>query len=211
LPGIDADGKNIFSSADHMGHFFEYEYDEQVPFIEEPVVYVANYKSLAREEIIALLRKKRVWAAGTKTWFELSKKGIWVEGSADALGLDFLEPVWPMPLVEINKEQVCVLTHREGEANWKEQGWTTASTYSLKQKENPIIEEAIRQADIIFWTSFRQYELYKHALKKELTHACPFGETAVLLRKSGLNPVIFPTIKAFQQWRKIFSPSRNAA
>ena len=70
----------------------------------EPVVYVANYKAVEQKEIIEQLKAKRVWAAGTKTWFELAKKGIWVEGCADAFGLEFLQTAWQMPLFNISKE-----------------------------------------------------------------------------------------------------------
>jgi hydroxymethylbilane synthase len=211
LPEMEVEGKVIFSSTDFMGNFFAYEYAQVIPEIKEPVVYVANYKVIGAKNIIGPLKTKRIWAAGTKTWLELAKKGIWVEGSADALGLDFLEPLWGMQLLGIDKKDICILTHREGEANWKEQGWTTASTYSLRQKPIKEIKEALEKADIVFWTGFRQYELYKEVLKKAIVHACPSGETSILLKKAGLDPVVFPTIKAFQQWRKTISRSRNAA
>jgi hypothetical protein len=32
-------------------------------------------------------------------------------------------------------------------------------------------------------------------------HVCPAGKTAKLLIGEGLQPIIFPTIKAFNDWR----------
>ena len=75
------------------------------------------------------------------------------------------------------------------------------------QKEE--LAKQIAEAEIIFWTSFQQYELYKNVLKENVQHVCPSGETAVLLRAAGIEPIVFPNIKAFQQWKKTFIPSHN--
>jgi hypothetical protein len=32
-------------------------------------------------------------------------------------------------------------------------------------------------------------------------HVCPAGKTAKLLSAAGVQPIIFPTIKAFNDWR----------
>jgi hypothetical protein len=37
-------------------------------------------------------------------------------------------------------------------------------------------------------------------------HICPYGETAEQFKAAGINPVIFPNIKAFQQWRQTSIP-----
>ena len=148
---------------------------------------------------------KRVWAAGTKTWYELAKQGIWVEGCADAFGLEFLEKAWAMPLFNIQKEDVHIITNENGATNWQKKGWKASSTYSTNSQQKPELAKQIAEADIIFWTSFQQYELYKNVLKENVQHVCPSGETAVLLRAAGIEPVVFPNIKAFQQWRKTSS------
>ncbi len=91
LPELKTAGKNFFSTTDCMGSFFNYEYSDKTVIVKEQLVYVANYKAAEQKDIVDQLRKKKVWAAGTKTWLELAKKGIWVEGSADAFGLEFLQ------------------------------------------------------------------------------------------------------------------------
>jgi hydroxymethylbilane synthase len=209
LPELNTTNKNFFSTTDFMGSFFQYQYNEEPTTINEAVVYVANYKAAEKEEIIEQLQTKQVWAAGTKTWFELARNGIWVEGSADAFGLEFLITPWQMPLFNISKSEVAVITNNSSAKTWKRKGWNAYGTYDTHQKKSLVIEEQIRQADIIFWTSFRQFAQYKDALKENVQHICPYGETAEQFKAAGINPFIFPNIKAFQQWRQTSIPLIN--
>lgn len=206
MPELKTDGKNLFSSSDHMGGFFEYEYLDSKPAIDESIVYVSNYKAIKDP---ALLKNKRVWASGTKTWYELAKQGIWVEGCADAFGLEFLEKAWAMPMFNIKKDNVHVVTNKTGAENWRKKGWKATGTYATTSHQKKEIKEQIETADIIFWTSFQQYELYKDVLKKNVEHVCPSGETAELLKDAGIEPIVFPNIKAFQQWKKTSSRLRS--
>jgi hydroxymethylbilane synthase len=205
VPALDTAQKKFFSSSDHMGSFFEYEYKSNKLIIDAPVVYVSNYKAVQETGLIETLHTKRVWASGTRTWYELALQGAWVEGCADAFGLEFLEQAWSMPLLDIQKKDVLVITNEQAAANWKEKGWQTAGTYETISRPRQELATQMAEADIIFWTSFQQYELYKNVLKQDVQHVCPSGETAVLLRNAGIDPVIFPNIKAFQQWKKTSS------
>lgn len=193
--------KRLFSSTDHMGHFFDYEFDDVSFSFPEPVAYIANYKALEKEATLQSLKNKKIWAAGTKTWFEVAKKGLWVEGCADAMGLEFLLPVWKQPLTAIQQEAVRIITHQQALPNWQAKGWKASATYRLKEQVKPGLSLQLQQADAIFWTSFQQFQLYHKILKKEVQHLCPSGETAQLLTAAGIKPTVFPTIKAFNQWR----------
>lgn len=209
LPDIGFAQKKIFSTTDFMGSFFDYDYDGHDLKIDEPIVYVANYKAVGSEAIISQLKKKRVWAAGTKTWFELAKKGIWVEGSADAFGLEFLEKAWEMPLIRIEKKDVAIVTSADGAEIWRSKGWKAHSTYSTKEKYSAAIELRLQEAEMIFWTSYRQYQQYKNVIRDSVIHLCSHGETAEQFRAAGIKPIVFPNIKAFQQWRQTSTHSRN--
>ena len=209
LPELDLKNKNLFSTTDLMGRFFEYTYNNEIPVIHEDVVYVANYKAVEHKEIIEQLRDKRVWASGTKTWFELAKKGIWVEGCADAFGLEFLEEAWQMPLLNISKKEVAILTSNDASEIWRGKGWNVYGTYSTNEKNDINVEQQIRQADLIFWTSYRQYSQFKDAVKTNVVHMCSYGETAEQFRIGGIEPVLFPNIKAFQQWKQTFTRLRS--
>lgn len=209
LPELNGINKNIFSTTDFMGNFFKYAFNEESKTINEAIVYVANYKAAEKEHVIEQLQAKQVWAAGTKTWFALAKKRIWVQGSADAFGLEFLLTPWQMPLFNIAKEEVAIVTNNLSAAAWQTKGWKVYGTYDTQEKKSPGIEEQIKDADIIFWTSFRQFAQYENVVKENVQHVCPFGETSVQFKAAGINPVIFPNIKAFQQWRQTFIPSTN--
>jgi len=202
MPELKTKEKKLFSTTDHMGNFFEYDHLNKEIKISEPVVYISNYKAVKQTQF---LKDKKVWASGTKTWYELAKNGIWVDGCADAFGLEFLETVLTMPLFNIKKESVRVITNRNGAINWRKKGWKATATYSTINHQKEELKNQIKSADVIFWTSFQQYELYKDVLKQNVQHACPSGETEVLLKTSGVEPIVFPNIKAFQQWKKISS------
>lgn len=202
--------KRLFSSTDYMGLFFDYEFlDAKINF-PESTVYIANYKAIQKEGWVNLLSRKKIWASGTKTWVELAKKGLWVEGCADAMGLEFLKPVWIQPLTEVKQEEVRILTHLQAVANWTIKGWKASASYKLIEQAKPSLSLQLQQADAIFWTSYQQYQLYQPILKKTVMHLCPAGETAQLLKKAGVEPTIFPNIKAFNQWRNYSSRLHNA-
>jgi len=215
LPRIDIDAKNVFDTSDLIGSFFEYQSAKADHVIDKRAVYVSNYKAINlasnSNNLIDQLKQRRVWTAGTKTWFELAKKEIWVEGSADALGLESLRAVFEMPLVGISISDVCVITNEQSEQTWRQKGWQVMAVYSVRQKEGPELKTFFNQADIIFWTSYRKYEQFNSLVKESVLHCCPAGETAELLRRAGIEPIVFPTIKSFQQWKKSSIPSRSAA
>jgi hydroxymethylbilane synthase len=202
LPNLDIDGKRLLSTTDYMGSFFNYEYLDPCVVIDKPVVYVANYKAVQQPEVLEIIRAKRVWTAGTKTWFELAKQGVWVEGSADATGLESLKQVFSQPIINISTADVHILTHDLGARHWVKKRWRTTPTYSIQKKNNPALEKKLSQAEVIFWTSIHQYLQYKDILKNDVIHLSASGETASLLQQQGIEPVVFPNIKAFEQWRK---------
>ena len=211
LPDIDTTEKKLFSMTDFMSNLFHYEYDDGELQIKEPVVYAANYKAVKQKEVIRQLQSKKVWAAGSKTWFELAKQGIWVEGCADGFGLEFLQTSWQMPLFGISKNDVAVITNNQSAGKWQAKAWNVYAAYRLSEKESPEIKKQIKEADIIFWTSYQQCVQYKNELKEDVLHICPYGETVEQLKAAGINPVVFPNIKAFQQWKQTLIPSPSVA
>ncbi len=195
---------NLFSASNHMGKFYDYTF-EPIHQINAPVVFVANFKAIHDQCTIELLKRKKLWVSGTKTWYELAKKGLWIEGSADGLGMETLLKPWSMPLLQYRKADVHVLTNDEGRINWQHKGWKASSGYALVPRRDTEIASDIAKADFLFWTSYGQFRLYKDVIQKPAVHACLQGETATLLKKAGIEPVLFPTIKAFAQWQQSIS------
>jgi uroporphyrinogen-III synthase len=209
-----------------MKGFFDYEWTDQKINFDTPVVFVANYKAIQNSSIELAEHKsatqqthnssnlpgtKKILASGTKTWFELAKRGYWVTASADALGFEFLLQSLSMPLLNITAEDISILTHEVATERWKNKGYNAVSNYKLIPKHDEEIQRSIAAADAIFWTSFSQFEYYGRFAKPEAIHLSAGGETAELLKQSGIEPVIFPTIKAFEQWRKYSIRSRSVA
>jgi hypothetical protein len=210
LPELTINRDRLFSATDFMGNFFEYDYFDPHLIIHRPAVYVSNYKAAQHEEVLAAIKTKRAWASGTKTWFELAKQGVWVEGSADSLGLEHLQTVLDQPVLNLGKKDVHILTHNQGARHWSSKTWRATATYDVEKKENPEFEKKLGDAEAIFWSSIHQYRYYRDKLPAGVVHLSPSGETASLLKEAGVDPVIFPTIKAFEQWRKSFSLSHSA-
>ena len=209
LPELKINGL-LFSSTDVMKGFFDYEWSNEELIIEKPAVFVANYKAIQGSEIKDL-SEKTIIASGTKTWFELSKKGYWVTANADALGFEFLLSTLNMPLLNIKTDDITILTHESAAERWKGKGYDAASNYKLILKKDESTERSVANADAIFWTSFSQYEFYGKYAKQNVKHLCAGGETAELLKQAGIEPVIFPTIRAFEQWRKYSIQSHSVA
>jgi len=206
-PSIDVAVKKLFSSTDFMAGFFSYAEVDLPEKIDAPVIFIANHKAIREKNISPLLKDKTIWVSGSRTWFELAKKGYWVSGGADALGLEWLQPVFETALVNINKNDVCILTHQHAIEEWERDGWKAIPAYTLLPANNPGIEDGIRNATCIFWTSFQQYQQYQSFLSKDIVHMCPSGKTASLMLDAGLSPVVFANIKSFIAWRKVNFPA----
>ena len=209
LPNISLAHQEIFSSTDQMSAFFTYDWLEEKIEISEPLVFVANYKALIQPGIADLLTSKQVWASGTKTWYELAKMGVWVQGSADALGFEQWLPMLTMPLIQKSAEDICILTHHKAAERWKKKGKKAVSNYRLVPQLREEIKNKITAAKGIFWSSFAQFDMYGQYAAPDAVHLCAGGETAQLLRQHGIEPAIFPTIKSFDIWRKSVTPARK--
>jgi hydroxymethylbilane synthase len=200
---LNTNDKTLFSSADYMKSFFEYEYLNNVNIDSAATtLFVSSYKVVHNQNIQQQILNKRVWASGTKTWYDLAKKGVWVEGCADGLGFVFLKDVFKSPLINVNVSALQILTNKSSAAHWINDGFNAAYTYELKNRLSAELKNKIADADIIFWTSYQQYELCKSFFKKNVQHICPSGKTAALLKAQGVNPFVFPTIKSFLHWSK---------
>jgi hydroxymethylbilane synthase len=195
-------GKQLFASTDHMKDFFTYDFSDTAIDETAKVFFISSHKAVHSEKIKSSIQQKKIWAAGTRTWYDLAKKGIWVQGCADGLGFDFLQTVFKSPLINIAVNDIQIITNNLSKIHWLQDGINAVGTYELTGNLSAAIKMEIAKADIIFWTSYQQYELCKAFIKNNVQHVCPAGKTAKLLSVEGLNPIIFPTIKAFNDWRK---------
>lgn len=197
-------GKSLFSASDFMGDFFENDFFENVDFQileNKKDIFISHHRAVFDKNLTEILKQKNVWTAGTKTWFELAKKGIWVSGCSDGFGFDFLKPLWKSDLIDVLESDILTITNENAAENATENR-SILATYRLKPLFKKEILDRLRSADAIFWTSFAQFEFYQKFVKPGAFHLCPSGKTADLIQKTGAKPIVFPTIKAFQVWRK---------
>jgi hydroxymethylbilane synthase len=200
-------GKTFFSATDYMKDFFTNSYLDDVQINhQKDIVFVSSHKAIHSNTLAQQLASKTIWAAGTRTWLALAKKGLWVNGCADGLGLGFILPILAAPLFNVQPQDLEVITNSSSALHWQQDGIVATGTYTLNAVNSKLITDAIAIADIIFWTSFQQYEAYSKYIQKPVIHCCPAGKTATLLSQQGIEPVIFPTIKAFIQWKESTIP-----
>jgi hydroxymethylbilane synthase len=193
--------KKLVSTTDFMRDFFDYEHftiDENCinKLQKLPTIFVAHHRTATDAKVLNILKSKTVWTSGTKTWFELAQKGVWVNGCAEGFGFEYLNPVFERPLFHTLKKNILILTNEGAEAHWQAK-YQTASTYRLIPNLGKGVSTAIQSADVLFWTNFEQYQISKHLLKPNIIHACAAGKTAELFVNQGITPIIFPNIRAF--------------
>lgn len=201
-PQLDIQDKVLFSATDHMKDFFKAEPIEEVVIDDQfPVVFVASHKAVNTDDIRRNISSKKVWAAGTRSWYELAKMGIWVDGCADGLGLSFLMDSLAKPFYNISQSDILILTNNISKFHWQDAGWNVLGTYNLVSSLSENLIAKIAAADIVFWTSYQQYSSCKKYVKWNAIHCCPSGKTACMMEAEGVRPVIFPTIRSFIDWR----------
>jgi hydroxymethylbilane synthase len=206
-------GKKLVSATNFMRDFFDYEYftiDEN--FINKlqkvQTIFVAHHRTATDAKILDVLKSKNIWTSGTKTWFQLAQKGIWVNGCAEGFGFEYLNPVFERPLFHTLKTNILILTNEGAEAHWQPK-YQTASSYRLIPNLTERVSAEIQSADAVFWTNFEQYQISKHLLKPNVIHACAAGKTAELFVNQGITPIIFPNIKAISDCGLRISDFKN--
>ena len=157
------------------------------------------------------LEQGRIWAAGTGTWYVLAQKGFWVEGCADSFGLESLTGLFDSPAVGIRREEILILTNAESTNRWKARGWNALGTYEARYESSLIDKYKLKEARLIFWNCFAHFDEVKDLAGKDLIHACLPGRTAEGLKKSGIHPILFPSLDSFNQWKKNYIQSIIAA
>jgi hydroxymethylbilane synthase len=215
--------KKLFSASDYMRDFFDYQHFTLDDLFYDKLkkiktIFVAHHRAASDTTVLDILKSKNsentveernpdtfgnggnVWASGTKTWYELAQKGVWIEGCSDGFGFEFLNPVFERSLFKTDKKDILILTNEAAEAHWQPD-YKTASTYRLTDNLSPEIITELKTSDAFFWTNYEQYQICKRYLKPNALHACPSGKTAQLFENEGLTPVLFPNIKAFLVWK----------
>jgi hydroxymethylbilane synthase len=115
-----------------------------------------------------------VWSAGTMTSKQLAQKGVWVNGSADGLGHEEINRLASSQAVQLMlaKSNWQVLSHDKAES-------LVGDNLACYTHEVQDVKWDDNIAEVYFWSSFLQYEIYtqKYPNIKNKFHACGLGKT----------------------------------
>ncbi len=160
--------------------------------------FVSNFKSYSFLRDKRTLTSSLLWCAGSATWFKLAKEGHWVSGCADGFGFDYLRPIFSSQLVNASNDALTILTNSSSKKLYDGDIHVVASYDMNISQSRKALDVNIKG---IYWTSFLHYLFTKEILPDDIMHFSGLGRTYDLLQKEGLNPIPFPTNKAFYAWK----------
>ncbi len=146
----------------------------------------------------AVNRCAHLWVPGTATWFELARRGLWIEGCAEGLGFETLAATLAAPLLQLPAMQEwLILTHTAAAAGWSD-GQVLATYTSDGGGHGPP-----PGASHVYWHSGAQFAHWRAGLAAGVHHACAAGKTAARLREAGVERLtVFPSVLEWRQWLK---------
>ncbi len=159
-------------------------------------LFIANDRALP-DAWCAMAAESRVWVPGSRTWFRLAERGVWVEGSAEGLGFDALRPTVEESVLGLpSLGEWSVLTHAGAVDEWAPA--RAIATYRL---EPPALDATLPEATHVFWSSGSQFTLCRDHIAPGTHHACGPGKTARELERLGVRPLtVFPSVREWQAW-----------
>ncbi len=145
------------------------------------------------------LANRRVWTSGTGSWRRLARRGVWVEGCADALGFDWIEPTLSEPVLQLPPfDEWQILTHAAAVESWT--AGEVLATYTLPEEDDRRIPLA-GAVTHVFWASGSQFRRLGTQLGPNVHHACGPGKTAELVKAAGVAQLdVFPSVDEWRRW-----------
>jgi hydroxymethylbilane synthase len=165
-------------------------------------LFVAHWRAVTAS--VSIHSDTRTWVSGVKSWRQLARRGIWVEGCADNLGFAEILPTLACEVLGLPElSEWTALTHRDAVSGWKESGvGQVVATYAtVPVPKTADLEAAVRKATHFFWGSAAQYRVIKKWVPPDAHHACGAGKTREGLRALGLTSAqAFPSRREWQAW-----------
>jgi hypothetical protein len=177
----------------------------ETPLPAATAVFVAHWHAVL--DANSLAPDIRIWTSGVRSWRELARQGLWVEGCADNLGFAEILPTLQCSVLGLPAlEQWLVLTHQKAKPSWRAAGvGHVHATYALDPVANLDdaidLHREITEATHFYWGSFEQYRRVKQWVPVDAHHACGAGKTSHALRETGLTSVeSFPSRREWRAW-----------
>jgi len=168
-------------------------------------MFVAHWHAIT--DAVSIADHTRVWVSGVRSWQNLARRGIWVEGCADNLGFADVVPTLGCKVLRLPELQHWLaLTHSKAIRSWRgtDVGRVLA-TYTVEPVANiddlPNLRRNVAGATHFFWGSIDQYLSVKKWIPDVAHHACGTGKTAQALQETGLASLqLFPSRQEWQAW-----------
>jgi hydroxymethylbilane synthase len=152
-------------------------------------VFVTSRYALPTLEASISTGVEGVWAAGIKTAQLLARKGVWVNGTSDSLGVG--------DLIALKSSQMLKLMHPHLDESWTVLSHHQASsdlgevTGTYERTEMDVSDEFIEAMKLVkacLWTSYYQYETYlkKFPFLASVKHFCGLGKTWQEFKNNGV-------------------------
>lgn len=173
----------------------------QLPKLSGRAMFVAHSRALADASDA---KDARVWTSGVPSWFKLARQGVWVEGCAEGLGFEFVEPTLGEGVLQLPRfgQDWVVLTHDRAVEGWRDA--QVLATYQVPEARNGQDERAaVVRARHLYWGSGSQFDQYGSHAAAGARHYCGPGKTAAYLRSRGVEPIVFPSAEEWRKWLKI--------
>ena len=120
-----------------------------------------------------------LWAGGNRTMKKLAKRGYWVCGSSDGLGHEIIDELKKSKAIEILLEsnKWAVLSHENAESPIGD--IIPCYSHSINKNYSKELESKLLHSEVIYWTSFIQFETYlkKYPELKTKIHCSGLGKT----------------------------------
>lgn len=147
----------------------------------------------------------RIWTSGTASWFELAKKGWWVEGCAESMGFFWITHLLQEKFLNLPPlSEWMIWTHEGSEEGWLEIGVNQENILtSYRHLESSLSDEDLsnlQKATHVYWSSPAQANRYLKNCSREAIHACGPGKTSQFLEKSGIPHFVFIHSEEWNQW-----------
>jgi hypothetical protein len=149
----------------------------------------------------------RIWVSGVRSWRELARRGLLVEGCADNLGFRQIVATLSSGVLELAPlAKWAALTSQEAAPGWRDSGiGSVIASYRLGNDEDIAmargLDEEISRATHFYWGSVHQYRAASAWLPPNAQHSCGPGKTADSLRRLGVQPLAsFPSREAWREW-----------
>jgi hydroxymethylbilane synthase len=168
-------------------------------------LFVAHWHAVTDEMLVNT--DSRIWTSGVRSWHELARLGLWVEGCADNLGFTDVLATIGCPVLRLPAlSEWTVITHSGATASWRQTGvGQVIATYSIESSAGTDgianLEQQVRAATHFFWGSAGQYAAVKQWIPAGAHHACGVGKTMQALTNIGIDTIQpFPSREAWQTW-----------